>query len=437
MHVNRMLLLLVVLVGSPTALFAQPATTVAGTWERTGVVTSFSLEEQGAGLWMGPVWSLSEAKPLRAWLKRDDQGNYALAVERGALLPGLAGRLGLDGRQSSTDTHSPWGRVALQQRGALLVGELNGRWTLDHPAKDGPLGAPLSSSAPISSGTPIDSPALGRRRVTVLVTGFDRFPRPPNHPRWLQDRRPPSERIPEVNPSGWGVRHLDIARIDSALLAEVDVVLHKLTDVPVVYEEGARAITEAIARLRPDVVISFGVGSDRGADADVERTCENLMDDSHEFGLEEQGPFHLPSTWPPEADDRSLWSNDDKAWLYRYPDNAGVSYNGASIDPEGPTGLTSTLPVERIVARVQSEGLQAIDGGGGPGRYICNNVMFRVIQAQTERGGIGGFIHLPSWRESRQEQFLNVMAFAIEESVRAVVERDQDQGLPGSLSVAD
>jgi pyrrolidone-carboxylate peptidase len=219
------------------------------------------------------------------------------------------------------------------------------------------------------------------------------------------------------------VRNFDPATLDPELgrLARIEV--HVLTDVPVLYVEGARRICDEIARVDADVAISFGVGSDGNVDADVETECANAMDDCSEPFGQDRGPFRLPAAWPP-AGSQSSWSDEDQAWLWRYPDNAGVSYNGEPIDPAGPDRLISSLPVAKIVARVQAAGLSAHDGAGGPGRYICNNVMYRVVQTQQARGRLGGFVHLAQWQEAKKQAYLQVVRCAIEESVRATLARD-------------
>ena len=150
-----------------------------------------------------------------------------------------------------------------------------------------------------------------------------------------------------------------------------------------------------------------------------------MMKDGYSYGGDQDvGPFQIPPSWPP-SEPMNEWSDEDRAWLSRYPDNAGVSYNGAEIVPGGPEQLESLLPVDRIVSAVQAAGLRAIPGGGGPGRYICNNVMYQVIRTQAARGQLGGFIHMRSWSEQRQETYLEVLRIAVEESAREVVERQR------------
>ena len=241
-----------------------------------------------------------------------------------------------------------------------------------------------------------------------------------NHPSVVD--RPVADRAPRINPSGWAVRNFDVLSIDPELRSRVRIELHRLNDVPVYYVEGARAITSEIERLDADVAISFGVGAGGNADADVESECFNLMHDGSNYNEEGEGPHQLPANWPPTTP-RDQWSESDKAWIWRYPDNAGVSYNRKKIDPSRPDRLRSSLPVSKIVGRVEREGLDGHDGMGGPGEFICNNVMFKVVDTQAARGRIGGFIHLAQWNESRSDRHLKVLRLAIEESVKAFLER--------------
>jgi pyrrolidone-carboxylate peptidase len=299
---------------------------------------------------------------------------------------------------------------------------------------------PEAAAQPVEPIVPVKRPV-----VRVLITGFDRFPRPRNHPRWVSDGNWDGEweaKEPRINPSGWAVRQFSVDDLDPKFRETVQIELHKCLDVPVTYEDGAKLITDTAARVDADIVISFGVGSNGNSDADVEQTCENLMDDADDPQRDDNlGPFQLSPDWPPEGR-RSDWPAADRVWLLRYPDNAGVSYNGAKISLTGPDTLGSLLPVDRIVRRIKmarDPRLSAIDGGWGPGRYICNNVMYRVIETQAARGKLGGFVHLAQWDEDKREKYLRVVALAVEESALKVVEDDlaaADPGLPEETPVA-
>lgn len=390
-------------------------TTLAGRWtERWGLfkrkTTGFELRPTTADVWQAEVASPRKREPRRLTLRRCPSNGWQLTVERRVQAAGLADVI------AGTDAGWTWGQpesVALDVADGRLVG---GGFRIDLPS-DPIAAAPVPSSGPGALGEPSSS---SLPVVRVLVTGFDRFPRPVNHPAW--HHTPADRRTPSINPSGWAVRNFDPAMIDPSLRSRVRIEVTRLTDVPVEYVVGARAIVDKIHEVDADVAISFGVGADSGADADVETTCTNLMHDGSGFDGEGEGPFQLPASWPP-AGDSSTWSEEDRAWLWRYPDNAGVSYNRRKIDPTLPDTLRSTLPVSKIVQRVERDGLSAVDGGGGPGQYICNNVMFKVIDAQTKRGRIGGFVHMASWDEGKRARYTTVLRLAIEESVKAFLAR--------------
>lgn len=392
----------------------------SGRWtERWGVfqrrTVRFDLVPAGDGTWVAETTSPRHREPRRLTLTGSDTA-WQLRIERRVQVTGLVEALeGEEGGWTwaadrvvtlARDGHRLEGDgfvIELPRSGAEARPE-EGASALPNP---GELGASSSSSLPV---------------VRVLITGFDRFPRPVNHPHWVSMRTDMERREPKINSSGWAVRHFDPAMIDPELRRRVRIELHRLTDVPVVYVEGARTITDKIVAVDADVCISTGVGSGGNVDADVESFCTNLMHDGSGLSGEGEGPFFLPASWPPEGPESS-WSPEDRAWLWRYPDNAGVSYNRKKIDPERPDRLQSLLPVSRIVSRAQREGLSAHDGQGGPGNYICNNVMFKVVDTQASRGRIGGFIHLAQWDERKQASYLQVLKIAVEESVRAFLER--------------
>jgi len=268
---------------------------------------------------------------------------WELAVER---LVGAAGALAGDGGVRRT--------VPLEERWFKLRG---GGFTLGVP--------PAPGAQPLPPAPP---PGAARPVVRVLITGFDLFG------------------YVAINPSAWAVERFDPATLDPELTRRVRIEVHRLQPVPVLWVEGAERVAREIERVDAQVAISFGVGADGGASADVERTCRNVMDGGR--------------------------------------DNAGVTKDDVPIDPDGPEVLRSSLPVEAIVDRVEAlPGLTAIDGGGGPGTYICNDTMYRVIQTQDARGELGGFIHLPSWRQSRRDGYLATVRVAIEESVKAYLAR--------------
>lgn len=424
--------------------FVSPASAkgpkeLRGTWTGATETTPLSFTRKGSS-YRAEV--LHESESYRLKLRARD-GRWEVQLARRTQV-GASQRVG--GKGPAAFRYRDAGAVALRwdtQGERALVGE---GFRIAWPAKDEQQQsgeAPEAGEAGASGQAPggASAPQLPKPVVKVLITGFDRFPKLRNHPRWVQVQLSERDRDrdytfgdsedawsfdgsrsnPEVNPAGWAVRHFDPETLSPALLARAEVQVLRLNDLPVVYVDAAQAVIDAIGRIEPDVVISFGVGANGGADVDVERRCSNLMRDGYSYGDDQdRGPFQLTAAWPP-AKPREQWSEAEREWLRRYPDNAGVSYSGVEIVPGAPETLTSTLPVDRIVAACRAAGLRPIDGGSGPGEYICNNVMYQVIRTQAARGKLGGFIHLRSWSEDKQDVFLNAVRCAIEGSVEEVL----------------
>lgn len=366
------------------------------------------------GVWTAEVLSPKKREPHQLELRRSGQAFELLVRRREQDTIGAAGAVA--GRVAPDSWR--WGPprvVRLTRTNDKLEGE---GFSIVAPAR-------ALDSAPVASTTRPDPGALGGPEglpvVRVLITGFDRFPTLRNHPRNVSWDGRITDRVAPTNPSGWVVRNFDLARVSPDLRRRARIELHRLVDVPVEYVNGAALVTRTISEVQADVCISMGVGSDGNVDADVESVCENRMSDGSSFGSDlGEGPFQLPPSWPPLAD-RSEWSEEQKRWSSRYPDNAGVSMNGKAIQEGGPDTRRSSLPVTAIVERVQRAGLEAHDGQGGPGTYICNNVMYEVTRVQEQRGELGGFIHLAQWSESKRDDYVKVVAAAIEASVEAAL----------------
>jgi pyroglutamyl-peptidase len=145
-------------------------------------------------------------------------------------------------------------------------------------------------------------------------------------------------------------------RLDGALAAGAR--LHGVR-LPVAFDRAAAAFETAFRTIRPDAVLLFGLA----------------------YSYDEVRPERL-----------ALNLDDSTS-----PDNDGTIRINRPIDPAGPMGYWSSLPVDAIVARLGAEGLPAKpsrDAGG----YVCNHLFFRVRHWLTGQG-LGalpaGFIHVP------------------------------------------
>ena len=195
----------------------------------------------------------------------------------------------------------------------------------------------------------------------VLITGFQPFPADDFHD----------------NVSSVAVSSLDLSAVHGAQVMRIIL--------PVEYDRSAAEVTDAIARCKPDLVISFGQGG--GAIA-LEHTAYNLQDTGEVAG--------------------------------GVPDNRGIVRAAVAIDPNAPATRPTLLPLDAISAALVAAG-EAPQDSTDPGRYICNNVMFADLAAIEAQGhGRAGFIHLPYTTEfdaATVARFAKVVQVAIETTV--------------------
>jgi pyroglutamyl-peptidase len=87
----------------------------------------------------------------------------------------------------------------------------------------------------------------------------------------------------------------------------------------------------------------------------------------------------------------------------RYPeDDPGRHGDHTPIDPDGPTALLSTLPVDAVAEGIRAEGIPAVVSNHA-GIYLCNHVLYRSLQ-RADRDGLAhrvGFLHIPPLPEQR------------------------------------
>ncbi|QSO46189.1 pyroglutamyl-peptidase I [Alicyclobacillus mengziensis] len=169
----------------------------------------------------------------------------------------------------------------------------------------------------------------------VLVTGFDPFDNEPVNAAW------------EV------VKELGGLTTENAKVV--------VRQIPTVFGESISTLYTAIDEVNPDIVICVGQAGGRSA-VSVERIGVNLSD-------------------------------------ARIPDNRGVSPVQEPIVPGGPDGYFSTLPVRAIVEAVREAGIPAEESWSA-GTYVCNHLLYGLMhrlqdEIWSERGVLGGFIHIP------------------------------------------
>ena len=84
-------------------------------------------------------------------------------------------------------------------------------------------------------------------------------------------------------------------------------------------------------------------------------------------------------------------------------DNAGRICCFEAIEKGGPDGIFTTLPVRKMVEKMQESAVPAAVSFTA-GTYVCNNLMYCALRSCTPRGIPAGFIHLPLSAEIAAEE---------------------------------
>lgn len=193
--------------------------------------------------------------------------------------------------------------------------------------------------------------------MKILVTGFTPFGGETVNPAWEAVKALP-DRI-----GIWEVERLEV---------------------PTEFLRAGEVLTEAVRRLRPDVVLCVGQAGGRDA-VTPERVAINIMDAS-------------------------------------IPDNAGFQPEEQSVVPDAPAAYFATLPIKAMVAAIRAGGLPAAVSNTA-GTYVCNCLMYRLLHlaATTYPEMRGGFIHVPYALEQLPGKRPGTPALALGEITRALI----------------
>lgn len=200
----------------------------------------------------------------------------------------------------------------------------------------------------------------------VLLTGFEPFPASSNHD----------------NSSEQAVSAFDAGALE-------DVAVMKLT-LPVEFDTAPGIVASAIERCKPDVVIGFGQGR---SEVDLETTAYNLQDSSEIAG--------------------------------GVPDNRGKIPGGLAIVEDGPAELSTGLPAEVIRKALLDAGV-ATNFSDDPGRYVCNNVFYRIMTESAGSARVSGFVHLP-YIHTVEDADRAMLKTVVTEVVRGAVKKQRGE----------
>lgn len=139
---------------------------------------------------------------------------------------------------------------------------------------------------------------------------------------------------------------------------------------PVDYDDCAQLLIKEIEDFVPDAVICCGLAAGRTS-ITPERIAVNIKDIA------------------PDA---------------LYDDNKGARPEDVPINPNGPDGLFTRLPIRKMVNRMKDAGIPASISNTA-GTFICNNTMYGVLDYIRKKNlsMLAGFIHFPASTEMAVE----------------------------------
>ena len=164
----------------------------------------------------------------------------------------------------------------------------------------------------------------------------------------------------EINPSWEAVRRLP-DEIGGFSLTKLLV--------PVVFGKAAKCVMNAADKLMPDVIISVGQAGGRRA-ITPEMLAINLR-------------------------------------FAKIPDNEGNLPKDESIVAGGESAYFSTLPVRKIAEAINERGVLS-EVSYSAGAYVCNDLLYTLLDRYSADGVGVGFIHVPYVSEQGKEPSMSL-----------------------------
>jgi len=163
-----------------------------------------------------------------------------------------------------------------------------------------------------------------------------------------------------INPSWEAVRLLP------DIIGEYDIT--KL-EIPTIFGAGTKKVLDTAAELKPDVIICVGQAGGR-------------------------------MSITPEV----IGINLREA---RIPDNAGNQPLNTPVVADAPAAYFATIPVRKMVEYINEEGIPA-SLSYSAGAFVCNDVLYTLLNHYAETSTLVGFIHVPYLPEQAGDKFFSL-----------------------------
>lgn len=140
-------------------------------------------------------------------------------------------------------------------------------------------------------------------------------------------------------------------------------------EIPTVFDLGAQKVLDDAAEYKPDVIICVGQAGGR-------------------------------TSITPEV----IGINLREA---RIPDNAGNQPVNTPVVKEAPAAYFSTLPIRKMVQYINEVGIPA-SLSYSAGAFVCNDVLYTLLNHYANTSTLVGFIHVPYLPEQAGERFFSL-----------------------------
>lgn len=95
------------------------------------------------------------------------------------------------------------------------------------------------------------------------------------------------------------------------------------------------------------------------------------------------------------------------------PDNAGQTFGGEPIYPDGPAAYFSTLPVRAMTAAIKNAGISA-SLSYTAGTYVCNDLLYTLLNHFSGTPTRAAFVHIPLEKDLPLCDSIRALTAAIE-----------------------
>ena len=131
--------------------------------------------------------------------------------------------------------------------------------------------------------------------------------------------------------------------------------------IPTIFDKAAACVLEKAAEFRPDLILCVGLANGRDA-VTPERIAVNIRD-------------------------------------ARIPDNEGNQPLGERVKKDGPAAYFTTVPVDKMAQAIRDVQIPA-SVSNTAGTFVCNDVLYTLLDHYSETDIKVGFIHVPNMPES-------------------------------------